>query len=149
MLATIKQFFSSSLSIDNTETSKQRLQLAAAALLIEVCMADFNEDDAELKRISQLLESEFQLTQQQLDTLIALAKEEQQQATSLYDFTRLINDHYNPEQKYSLLQQLWIVAAADGEISKHEEHRIRRLADLLYMPHSAFIQAKLWALEQR
>ena len=57
--------------------------------------------------------------------------------------TTLINDQFNPEQKYRLIVALWQVANADGIISKHEDHLIRNVADLIYVSHSNFIRAKL------
>ena len=148
MLATIKQFFSLELSIEEDHNPQQQLQLAAAALLIELTRADFQQDIEEQKAVESALQSCFKLESQQLQQLIALAEEENKQATSLYQFTRLIADNYNPEQRYTLIKMLWQVAIADGEISKYEDHMIRKISDLIYVSHSQFIKAKLEALEE-
>ena len=50
------------------------------------------------------------------------------------------------DDKVQLITSLWKVAYADGDLDKYEEHLIRRVADLLYVPHDAFIRAKLSAL---
>ncbi len=142
MLVKITEYFRAQLSIEVESTPQQPLQLAAAALLIELSRADFQHDSAEQAAIKQALKACFGLSEQQLDELIALAEEENRQATSLYQFTRLINDHYSPEQKYQLVKMLWQVAAADGNICKYEDHLVRKVADLIYVSHRDFIRAK-------
>ena len=62
-----------------------------------------------------------------------------------YQFTTLINSNYTLEQKVSLVDRLWRIAYANETLHKYEEHLVRKIADLLYVPHSAFIAAKLSA----
>lgn len=144
MIKTIKQFFNESLTLTTNEKDNEHaVQLASAALLIELSVADFEQDNDELEAIKQALSKTFELSQTELNTLVELAKLEKDKATSLYEFTNLINTHYTPEQKFELLTSLWEVALADGEISKYEDHLIRKIADLIYAPHSDFIKAKL------
>ena len=144
MLKTIRQFFQQELD-DPEANHEQTLQLAAAALLIEVTRADFQSQPAEIAAVEAALAAKFSLPEAKLTELVALADQEARQATSLYQFTRLINDHYSEEQKYRLILALWQVAYADGELSKYEDHLIRKIAELIYVPHSSFIRAKLAA----
>ena len=67
------------------------------------------------------------------------------ESTSLYEFTRVINDHYTPQQKQQLIYAMWTVAYADGDIDKYEEHLIRQVAELTYVAHEDYIRAKLRA----
>ncbi|HLB15689.1 MAG TPA: TerB family tellurite resistance protein [Burkholderiales bacterium] len=60
-------------------------------------------------------------------------------------FTSLINKRFSPEQKARVVEHMWRVAYADAELSAYEQHTIRKLADLLYVPHGAYIAAKLRA----
>lgn len=143
MLSKIKQFFSEQLSPSDEANSEQAIQLAAAALLIELSRADFQQQPEEQAAIESALKRKFSLDPTQLAELVQLADQEAREATSLYQFTRLINDHYSPEQKFQLVTALWQVAIADGNISKYEDHLIRKVAELIYLPHSEFIRAKL------
>lgn len=148
MLAKIKHFFSQKLSLSNSknasdEGQESALQLAAAALLIELSRADYQQDRSEQISIENALQECFKLEPAQLEQLIALAEEENKDATSLYQFTSLIKDNYSSEQRFKLVKMLWQVALADGEISKYEDHLIRKVADLIYLSHSQFIRAKL------
>lgn len=151
MLSKIKLFFSQELSLSdakNTSDEEQdgALQLAAAALLIELSRADYRQDRNEQIAIENTLQECFNLEPAQLEQLIALAEEENKDATSLYQFTSLIKDNYSSEQRFRLVKMLWQVAVADGEISKYEDHLIRKVADLIYLSHSQFIKAKLEVL---
>lgn len=143
MLAQIKQFFSEQLAPAAQQDPEQATQLAAAVLMIELSRADFQKKPEEQAAIEAALNKKFSLESSQLAHLIELAEQEAREATSTYQFTRLINDHYSPEQKYKLVKVLWEIAFADGDISKYEDHLIRKVAELIYLPHSEFIRAKL------
>ena len=146
MLAKIKQLFAKK-SDDSDQDKVAKEHLATAALLIEVMVIDGHMDDQELQSIGSTLCSILDLSQSQVDELIALSREEVAEATSLYQFTKQINDHYDLEGKLQLLTSMWKVAYADGELDKHEENIIRRVADLLHIRHSEYIRCKLDAKE--
>jgi uncharacterized tellurite resistance protein B-like protein len=143
MLAKIKLFFDSRLITDSVEDSEQTLQLAACALLFEMVKADFEISARELQSMRSAIKSVFTIDDGTADALIELAQQESEEATSLYQFTRLINDHYSKQQKQKLVKALWTIAYADGQVDKYEEHYLRKIVDLLYIPHSVFIQTKL------
>ena len=146
MLAKIKQLFAKK-SDDSDQDKVAKEHLATAALLIEVMVIDGHMDDQELQSIGSTLCSILDLSQSQVDDLIALSREEVAEATSLYQFTKQINDHYDLEGKLQLLTSMWKVAYADGELDKYEENIIRRVADLLHIRHSEYIRCKLDAKE--
>ncbi|MDX9874068.1 MAG: TerB family tellurite resistance protein [Spongiibacteraceae bacterium] len=121
----------------------RRLQLAAVALLIETGRADHEQDEREQQAIRQAAQQVFGLDAEELEQLVAEAHAHQSAATSLYEFTSLINQHYAEGEKYQLIRLMWQVAYADGNIDRYEDHLIRKVAELLYLPHSQFIRAKL------
>jgi uncharacterized tellurite resistance protein B-like protein len=127
------------------ESRQHRLRVAAAALLIETARADFTQDAAEEAALEALLCSTLQLDRREVKELVALAESRVNEATSLYEFTRVINDHYNAEQKLQLIDSMWAVAYADGNLDKYEEHLIRQVAELTYVPHQDYIRSKLEA----
>ncbi|WP_372860608.1 TerB family tellurite resistance protein [Spongiibacter sp.] len=126
---------------ENSETMS--LELACASLLIEVSKSDYKQEPAEVEKIHHLLIQHFHLSDDDIDNFMARAHRQNQDSTSLYPFTRYINDNCNNEEKFRLVKALWEVAAEDGEIDKYEEHLIRKIADLIYLPHRDFIRAKL------
>ena len=147
MIEKIKSFFSKNVLEAEEETTTPE-QLATAALLIEVMVIDGNLDEQELQSISGTLSSMLDLSQDQIDELIALSREEVADATSLYQFTKEINEHYDIDKKISLMTAMWRVAFADAHLDKYEENIIRRVADLLHIRHSEYIQCKVAARDQ-
>lgn len=148
MLNKIRTFFTTELARDEGQTlSHDQCQLATAALLIEVASADRDFDPQELETLKSVLARKFKLDATQLQELTDLAESEQENATSLYQFTQLINQDCKPDEKYHLLRAMWEVAYADGNLDKYEEHLIRKVAELIYVPHNEFIRAKLEAKE--
>lgn len=146
MIRTLKALFEMP-QRDNSEPLKPDLRLAAAALLVETARADFTEDDVELNRLSQLLKTSLKLGQEEVDALVLHAQERVEEATSLYELTEVINEHCSADQKLQLISAMWAVAYADGDLSKYEEHLIRQVADLTYVPHADYINCKLAANE--
>lgn len=148
MLVTISTFFDSLLKPgkqESTRSSVDRLHLASAALLIEIANADTAMDESERQVLLRILETKLQLDKETLQQLWELAHEEHKDATSLYQFTSLINAAYDHREKVQLLHHMWEVAYADGRIDRYEEHLIRKVADLLYLTHGDFIRTKLAA----
>jgi uncharacterized tellurite resistance protein B-like protein len=145
MLKAIKQFFENNIlhGEDQADDTQRRLQIATAALLIETARADFKIEDQELDKIAASLSAKFNLSSGEVDELITLAKLETRQATSYYEFTSLINKGFSFDQKIKIIELMWQVAYADDHLQKYEEALIRKISDLLYIPHSDFIAAKL------
>ncbi len=130
---------------ENEVDREHRVRLAAAALLIETARADFSEDDVEESVLKTLLCKTLGLNRSEVGKLLTEASSQLDEATSLYDFTRVINDHYSAAQKLELVTSMWRVAYADGRLDKYEESLIRQVAELTYVPHSGYIRAKLAA----
>jgi uncharacterized tellurite resistance protein B-like protein len=147
MIDKIKAFFSKNI-IEADDNALSSEQLATAALLIEVMVIDGNLDEQEFRAISNTLSQMLDLSNEQIDELIVLSREEVADATSLYQFTREINAHYDHDKKMALMTAMWQVALADGHLDKHEEGIIRRVADLLYIRHNEYIRCKLAAKNQ-
>jgi len=148
MLTKIQQFFQQHLlaSENDPVPLEQRLQLAAAALMVEILYADEKVTTEEDQRLRRLLKKRFTLGSREIETLIELAHAEKHLATDYYAFTSLLNSHYTQQQKVKLVEDLWKLAYADDELDKFEEHLIRRLADLLHVPHRDFIRTKYRAM---
>ncbi len=122
--------------------SDHQKQLAVAALLVEVAMADHQFSEVELHNLTLILERKFSLSNDELTELISLAKNETNHATSLHQFTQLINQYCTTEEKFKLMKAMWEMAYADGNVDKYEDYIIRKVADLIYVPHTEFIRAK-------
>lgn len=119
------------------------LQLATATLLMEVARADSRITAGERSDIGRMIETHFGLSSEQTRNIAESAEREAQRATSLYPFTQLINRLCDPDEKIQIIGMLWRVTCSDGYVDKYEEHLVRKIADLLYVPHREFIRMKL------
>ncbi|MFU8817212.1 MAG: TerB family tellurite resistance protein [Pseudomonadales bacterium] len=117
--------------------------MAAAALLLEVAWADHEISDDELALIERHLRGEFGLSEAEVTELVDESRREHEQSVGLYGYTRTINGAWTEEQKFSLVTALWRLAMADDDLHRYEEHTIRKIAELLYLSHDRFIEAKL------
>jgi len=145
MLDTIKRFFETHLTPGDGADERDPVhaqRLAAAALLLELADSDYQRRPEERETVLRAVRDNFGLGADEARQLIELAERERADATDYFQFTALINRTYDPEQKIELVETLWKVAFADEHIHKYEEHLVRRLADLLHVPHADFIAAK-------
>ncbi len=144
MLTKLQQFFNQYLSEDTKETIplERRLQMATAALMVEMLHVDEQVTTEEDEKLQHILKQRFQLDTSEIEILIDLAHSEKHAATDYYAFTSLLNRHYTQQQKIKLVEDLWQLAYADKHLDKYEEHLLRRLADLLHVPHQDFIRTK-------
>ncbi|WP_105213157.1 tellurite resistance TerB family protein [Pseudoalteromonas sp. T1lg22] len=144
MLEHIKQFFTS-LAATPEQPRLPDFKISVAALLVEVMRADSELQAQEQASLQALLQKYFALDMEQVNTLIKAATRDLDDAIDYFRFSKQINDNTSAEQRVEIVQLLWQLAYADGELDKHEEHVVRRVADLLYVTHNDFIKAKLAA----
>jgi len=122
---------------------EQAKRIAAAVLLMEMAHADHEHDAVEYTEIRRQLKTHFSLDEGETEELMAAAAPRAEQAVSLYSYLKTLNDGLRPDEKREVLEMLWRVAYADDRLDAQEEHLLRELAELLYLPHSEFIRAKL------
>ena len=143
VIEAIKQFLEGNAAAGSQKPDHDELELAAAALLIEVMAADYREEESEREAVVRAVSVLFGLEPQDGARLVCQAQEEVHRATDDYEFTSRINRGFSAQQKEALMEALWRVAYADGDIDMYERHYLSKLAELLYIPQSSFIATKL------
>ena len=144
MLKKLTDLFSRD-SVDPHDNNTIDAPVAAAALMLEVTWADHDIDADEIAASTELLQKLFELNAQTAQQLIDDAKERMQQSVGVQDYTRFLNEALNESEKFDVVTALWRVALSSNGLDRFEEHTIRRVADLLYLSHNRFIEAKLLA----
>ena len=151
MIKSLKEFFTHNDKGADNDTGPDagnRIELAAAVLMLEISLADSSIDDDELLIIKNALVDRFHIEAGQVDELMDLARREVDLAVSLHDFTRLLNEKLGAAEKIQIIELLWKVAFADAVLDKYEEYYIRKIADLLYISHKDYIKTKHKVAEQ-
>lgn len=120
-------------------------ELATAVLLYEIARADMPVDEAERDTLTHLLQTIPGVDTASAGELLDRAADVVHREVSLHDYIDALNARLDQEQRRGLIRMIWQVAWADGVLKPQEEHMTRRLADLLFVPHSVFIQEKLAA----
>ena len=119
------------------------LDKACSALLIEVAYADKVFDESEINSLRKSLKETYDIDEEIINELISDAKKTIDESTSLYEYTRVVNDEFDYADKLELLSRIWNLAFADGNLDKYEDHLIRKISDLIHISHSDFIKIKL------
>ncbi|MBF0392362.1 MAG: TerB family tellurite resistance protein [Alphaproteobacteria bacterium] len=109
------------------------VHLAAAALLVEAAMMDGGMDDGERARIAQALSERLSVPRGTVDSLIERAQSRTDQSTQLIPFTRILKDALPYDERTVILEMLWEIAYANGELHDYESNLVRRIAGLLFV----------------
>ena len=144
MLRSLQAFFDRSVSSKDTTglEAAKKLRIATAALFVEMTRADFQALQVENEAVLESLQTTLDLDRGTATELLGLAQEEAEEAIELFQFTRLVDSSFTAEQKVEIVERLWQIAFSDDHLDKHEEHLVRKVADLLHVPHRDFIAAK-------
>lgn len=143
MISSLKKLFGSEPPVSGVLETKEPLELATAALLLELARSDFSESPDEVEAIRHLLERRFGLKDEALSQLIEGAQRRADTAVSLHEFTHRLNRELPEEDKLAIVEMLWRVSHADGRIDKHEEHLVQRIAGLLHISDRDRVRMKL------
>jgi uncharacterized tellurite resistance protein B-like protein len=111
----------------------EEVKLAAAALLVEAAKLDGFFISDERREIQHVLKDHFGINDAEARTLIDAAEKAVDQSSQLYGFTKVLKDRFTPEERIKMIEMLWQVAIADGEIDHFEANLIRRVGGLLYV----------------
>jgi len=146
MLNRITSFFTEKMTPPQGDSSFRKnnaLQIATCAILLEAANADNDLSEEEISHISKALRQFHKMDTAEINELIVITREESEKAIDLWQFTNLINQAYNTEEKIRLMEHIWMVILSDGTLDKFEEYIARKLQPLLRLNHKEWIEAKL------
>lgn len=144
MIKAIVEFFST--RDPDTGCPEHDLQLAAAALMVEIGRADGHLSEVEIETLVQVCQRRFGLDDVETAELLATAGVAAEDAVSLQGLTRVLNDCLGLAERIHVVELLWQVAVADGQIDRYEDFYVRKISDLLHVPHGDFVRGRLKAL---
>ena len=109
------------------------MRLAACALLVETALMDGAFDDSERAVIERLVAARFGLTAAESAALVAEAEAAAARSPQIFGFTDAVKRNFDDAGRVALIEMLWEVAYADGEVHDYEENLLRRVAGLIYV----------------
>jgi uncharacterized tellurite resistance protein B-like protein len=149
MIAGLKKWVSTNLKTASESHSLPRndVELALAALLVELARADFAVNPAEFAEIRDLL-ARYLRAPERVDALLNEAENRADRAVSLHEFTRQLNLELSEPQKLEVVEMLWRVSLADGRIDAHEGHLVRKVAGLLHVRERDLVRLRIRVQEE-
>ena len=132
---------------DDPVSLRDEVPAAAAALFIECAVLDGGYDDPERRMIARLLAERFELSADDLESLLVEGEEAVNQSVELYGVTRVLKDALGQNERLEFMVMLWQVVYADGNLHDYEASLVRRVAGLLHVPDKEVGIARKKALE--
>ena len=133
MLEKLKQFVSD-LTGDRSEPSKfdeNDHRLAAAALLVHAIAIDGFVEEHEKAAVNDVLKRQFSLSEEETRELVEEAIIKDLEAVDLYGFTSVIKRSFDQEGRQAMVEMLWEIVYADGNVHEFEDNLVWRVAELL------------------
>jgi uncharacterized tellurite resistance protein B-like protein len=131
MLDTLKAWLGGSAPAKQSESAD--LHLAAAVLMVDAASIDGEFGDYERGIVAGILRRHFNLSDEALARLLSLAEGKRDSASDLNRYTLTIKDEFSDAQRVELVELLWEVVYADGQLHDYEANLLRRIAGLLYV----------------
>ncbi len=138
-----------SISVTDSSIAVDRdaaLRLATAVLMVDVARADHIFEDSEFERVLQLVEQHFKLAPEEAAELVNSASDTAEDIVSVHEFTALLHEHLDEDEKARIVGLLWEIAYADGELDKYEDSLILKISDLLYVSRPRVMRLKYDAM---
>ena len=131
----IKKFFGekSSNNENQDELNSSVIEEAVVVLLLRAANIDGKKDEQEIEAIKRLIIQQFNYDEEKADMLITSASEKEESSADLFEWSKIINDHYDLDSKKIVFSMMCEIICADGLIDPFESNLIRRLSGLLYI----------------
>lgn len=110
---------------------QRELKLAAAAILVEAALIDGHEDDSDYVLIRRILAEQFQLSPGESERLVERATQIAHHSVDWNRFTRVLKQGFDAGERLWMMEMLWQVVLADGELHAWEDTLVRQVAALL------------------
>jgi len=150
LLAEMRAFFERHMTAatgGSDPDSDPEAQLAAAALAVELCRADFEISDEERRAVERAVRESLGVPADRTQQLISLAEQQVRLGMRLHEFAKLVDERFSPDQKRRVVELLWRIAFADAELKAHEEYLVRKVSELIHVSREDFEAARFRARE--
>ena len=115
---------------DSGKHTPDELHIAAAALLLEAAMLDGDVGAVEKQRTEELVRARFDLSEEDTALIMDHAETKARDAVDIYGYLRVLISNFDHDEQVELIEMLWDVVCADGEIHDHEANLVRRVTGM-------------------
>ena len=150
MIKSLKRFFNPSavgMAAEPVVDTEHDVRIATCALFLEMARIDEKFTAEEMDTVLSIMREKYGLSQEHADALVAEADRELEESVDLWQFARLINEHYSIDEKMEIIETLWQMVYVDGKMDAYEHYLMNKLKNLLRLSHDQLIGAKLKVLK--
>jgi uncharacterized tellurite resistance protein B-like protein len=151
MLKIVKALLAGEWTPARTEGTQERhhLHVSVASLLHEATRVDLSTHDDERTVAEGALADLFGLSREQSVKLFAEGREKALHLTSYFGPVSVAKRDMTAPERARLIEHMWRVAYADGGLDPYEDHYVRKLGHLLYVPNTEIMLARNRARERQ
>jgi uncharacterized tellurite resistance protein B-like protein len=148
MLKTLAEFFKTVDDRGRGALDGDQVRTATAVLLFHAIAIDGAADEKERERIHALLRGHFGMSDDEVAALLHDAEKREQESVDLYRFTSVLRNRLSPDEKREIIEMMWRLVYADGELAALEDNLIWRTAELLAVPTRERMELKKLVLKE-
>ena len=119
---------------------------AVLSLLIEACKVDGIVSDDEIEKITGLLINKFHLEPSKAKNAVNFVLEKENEKVEIFSDIKVILDTMDHEERIKVVEMLWGVVLADGNIDDYEANLMRKISSLLHVSSFETAEAKKRAM---
>lgn len=142
MFKALRKLFDESGQGNPEHAEVAHLETAVACLLHESKRVDLGEDATEHIAAREALMQMFGMDEAESERLLEEGREKARRLSSYFAPVSIIKRDFSLEQRIALVEHLWRIAYADGKLDRDEEHYVRKIAHLLYVPNTQMMLAR-------
>jgi len=131
---------------DDGQDSERDVTVAVCALFIEMGRIDETFTEQEMAKVMSILTEKYGLSAEEAQALMDEADRKLEESVDLWQFARVINEHFSIPQKEKLIERLWRIVYVDGKMDEYEHYLMNKMSKLLRLSHKQLIDAKLKVL---
>lgn len=128
--------------IESDGSVRSDVKLASAALLVHMVSIDGHVDDDERQQLKTVLANYFELSENETRDLIEAAQKADAEAVDLYGFTHVLKRDLDDDGRRDIIEMLWQIVYADGEVHEFEDNMVWRVAELMGVSRQDRIRIK-------
>ena len=119
---------------------------AVLSLLIEACKVDGIVSDDEIEKITSLLINKFHLEPSKAKNAVNFVLEKANEKVEIFSDIKVVLDTMDHEERIKVVEMLWEVVLADGNIDDYESNLMRKISSLLHLSSFETAEAKKRAM---
>ena len=119
---------------------------AVLSLLIEACKVDGIVSDDEIEKITALLINKFHLEPSKAKNAVNFVLELENEKVEIFSDIKVVLDTMDHEERIKVVEMLWGVVLADGNVDDYESNLMRKISSLLHLSSFETAEAKKRAM---